>query len=68
MKPEPSDCASRVWGCPALRRRQKAFERRAGKRIGAARHRTFWRVEMLTTAGCNWLVRSAKLDGAPRGA
>jgi hypothetical protein len=30
---------------------------------------TFWRVEMLTTAGCNWAVRSAKLAGAPaRGA
>jgi hypothetical protein len=61
MKPEPSDCASRVVGCPRLPNRSANGVPWNGLVLTVIR----WRVEMLTTAGCSCSTRSAKLAGAP---
>ena len=69
MKPEPSDCASRVcgWACPPpsppLRRLNSSAKGVPAKGLFCTSTR--WRVAILTTAGWSCAVRSAKLAGAP---
>ena len=74
MKPEPSDCASRVTGAPPRPPPPPNWPNRSPKGVPANGFAgcctvTFWSVEMLTTAGWSLATMSAKLIGAPaRGA
>ena len=65
MKPEPSDCASRVCGCCCWPLRRPNISAKGVPANGLEFTSIRWRVAMFTTAGWSCCVRSAKLDGAP---